>query len=114
MSLPVFSQENLFAAGNELSGFLPDDDPMMIFSRQFYPRFSDQEFEDCYSPNGRPAVSPRLLACVTLLQYREHLKRRLEAAAAVIRRLDWKIALHLPVYENTSFDPSTLCYFRRR
>jgi transposase len=113
MSLPLYSQENLFAAGNELSGFLPDDDPMMIFSRQFYPCFTDQEFEDCYSQDGRPAVSPRLLACVTLLQFREHLSD-VEAAAAVIRRLDWKIALHRPIYENTSFDPSTLCYFRRR
>jgi transposase len=113
MSLPDYSQEPLFAAANELPNLLPEDDPMMIFGRLIYPTFKDQEFESCYAENGRPAISPAFLACVTLLQYRENLSDS-ESAAAVIRRLDWKIALHLPVWENTSFDPSTLCYFRRR
>jgi hypothetical protein len=31
-----------------------------------------------------------------------------------VRRLDWKIALHLPVGKKTSFHPSTLCYYRKR
>ncbi len=31
-----------------------------------------------------------------------------------MRRLDWKIALHLPIDQKDSFDPSTLCYFRKR
>lgn len=113
MSLPESGQEHLFAAGNELPEFLPEDDPMMIFSREIYPSFSDREFQGCYSKEGRPAISPAFLACVTLLQFREHMSDA-EAAGAVVRRLDWKIALHLPVYENTTFDPSTLCYFRRR
>ena len=113
MSLPEFGHESLFAAGNELPDLLPEDDPMMIFSREIFPGFSDEEFEACYSENGRPAISPSFLACVTLLQFREHLSD-VEAAEAVVRRLDWKIALHLPVFEKASFDPSTLCYFRRR
>ena len=114
MSLPVSSQASLFAAANELPDLLPEDDPMMIFSRSIYPSFRDQDFEACYSEGrGRPAISPAFLACVTLLQYRENLSD-FETSAAVIRRLDWKIALHLPVWKNTSFDPSTLSYFRRR
>jgi hypothetical protein len=36
------------------------------------------------------------------------------ASEAVVMRLDWKIALHLPIEQNRSFDPSTLCYFRKR
>jgi hypothetical protein len=32
MSLPKDSQEKLFTATNEFKGFLPDDDPMMVFS----------------------------------------------------------------------------------
>ena len=32
----------------------------------------------------------------------------------MVRRLDWKIALRLPIYQIVSFDPSTLTYFRRR
>jgi transposase len=113
MSLPESSQKLLFAAGNELPDLLPDDDPMIIFSRVIYPSFNDQEFEDCYSEKGRPAISPAFLACVTMLQFRENLSD-CETAKAVVRRLDWKIALHLPIWENVSFDPSTLTYFRRR
>lgn len=67
MSLPESGQEHLFAAGNELPDLLPEDDPMMIFSRVVYPGFSDQEFQTCYSSKGRPAVSPAFLACVTLV-----------------------------------------------
>ena len=113
MSLPESSQESLFAAGNELPNLLPDDDPMVIFSRDIYPAFHDREFESCYSDAGRPAISPAFLACVTLLQFRENLSD-LETSRAVVRRLDWKIALHIPVFQNVSFDPSTLTYFRRR
>jgi IS5 family transposase len=35
-----------------------------------------------------------------------------EASESCIRRLDWKITLHLPIEKNDSFDASTLCYFR--
>ena len=113
MSLAGSSQDSLFAAGIELPDLLPDDDPMMIFSRVIFPSFNDQEFEECYSERGRPAISPAFLACVTMLQFRENLSDA-ETARAVVRRLDWKIALHLPVWERVSFDPSTLTYFRRR
>lgn len=87
--------------------------PLAIFSRVIYPAFGDREFEFCYSEIGRPAISPAFLACVTLLQFRENLSDA-ETSRAVIRRLDWKIALHIPVWEKLSFDPSTLTYFRRR
>lgn len=113
MSLPESSQESLFAAGNELPELLPEDDPMMIFSQTIFPAFQDREFESCYAESGRPAISPAFLACVTLLQFRENLSD-LETAKAVVRRLDWKIALHIPVFQSVSFDPSTLTYFRRR
>ncbi len=113
MSLKESSQEELFTATNELEDFLPEDDPMMIFGRIIYPAFSDKDFADCYSTKGRNAISPAFLACVTLLQFRENLSDT-ETSEAVVRRLDWKIALHLPVLKKLSFDPSTLCYFRRR
>lgn len=113
MSLPNNLQDELFTATNELPDFLPEDDLMMIFSRIIYPGFNDKDFTDCYSTKGRNAISPAFLACVTLLQFRENLSDT-ETAEAVVRRLDWKIALHLPVLKNVSFDPSTLCYFRKR
>jgi transposase len=113
MSLPKDSQEKLFTATNEFKGFLPDDDPMTVFSNTIYPVFKDEEFADCYSEKGRNAISPAFLACVTLLQFRENLSDT-ETAEACVRRIDWKIALRLPVQQNVSFDPSTLCYFRKR
>jgi len=113
MSLPKNHQEDLFSAIDELPDFLPEDDPMMVFSREIYPIFKDEDFAYCYSNKGRNAISPAFLACVTLLQFRENLSDP-ETAEAVIRRLDWKIALHLRLRENVSFDSSTLCYYRRR
>ena len=113
MSLPKNQQEELFTVINELPDFLPEDDPMMVFSKTIYSAFTDKDFEDCYSTKGRNAISPAFLACVTLLQFRENLSDP-ETAEAVVRRLDWKIALHLRLRENVSFDSSTLCYYRRR
>ena len=62
MSLPESSQEQLFAAGNELPGLLSEDDPMMIFSNVIYPSFRGRDFEMCYSDSGRPPISPAFLA----------------------------------------------------
>ena len=113
MSLPQNQREELFSADKELVDFLPADDPMVVFSREIYPAFKDEDFAQYYSNKGRWATSPAFLACVTILQFRENLSDP-EAAEACVRRLDWKIALHLPVIEKTSFHPSTLCYYRRR
>ena len=85
----------------------------MVFSNTIYPVFKDGEFADCYSEKGRNAISPAFLACVTLLQFRENLPDT-ETAEACVRRIDWKIALRLPIRQNVSFYPSTLCYFRKR
>ena len=113
MSLGNNSHEDIFAASNVLKDFLDDDDPMLVFSREIYPLFSDKEFAALYSSKGRNAISPAFLSLVTLLQFMENLSDP-EAAAACIKRIDWKIALHIPLEKNTSFNPSTLCYFRRR
>ena len=113
MSLNKDSQEKLFTAITELQDFLPEDDPMMVFEKTIYPAYKDEDFAECYSTKGRNAISPAFLACVTLLQFRENLSDT-ETAEACVRRLDWKIALHLPIAQNVSFDSSTLCYFRKR
>ena len=87
MSLPKNQQEEQFTVINELPDFLPEDDPMIVFSKTIYPAFSDKDFADCYSIKGRNAISPGFLACVTLLQFRENLSDP-ETAKAVIWRLD--------------------------
>lgn len=72
----------------------------------------DTQFADLYESTGRAAISPSLLALVTLFQFLEDLPDR-EAAAQVVVRLDWKYALHLPL-GYTGFDYSCLCHFRQR
>src|SRR4030066_334642 len=109
----IEKQKELFTANNILQGFLKEEDPMMIFSKEIYPIFSDDDFKDCYSEIGRNGISPAFLSAITILQWKEHLSDE-ETAEACINRLDWKIALHIPIEKNTSFDPSTLCYFRKR
>jgi transposase len=72
----------------------------------------DEQFAGLYEPTGRHAVSPAVLALVTLFQHLEQIPDR-EAATMVVSRLDWKYALHLPL-EDAGFDYSDLCHFRQR
>lgn len=72
----------------------------------------DEDFRSLYTPIGGPAISPALLALVTVFQMMEKLPDRL-AAEAVVLRIDWKYALHLPLdYEG--FHYTNLEHFRQR
>lgn len=113
MTLRINEQDDLFSAHVTMAGFLSDDDPMIVFSREIFPLFSDECFIGIYADTGRGAISPALLAMVTILQYQEHLSDE-EATEACVKRLDWKIALHLPIDARQQFDSSTLCRFRNR
>lgn len=62
-------------------------------------------------PDGEKAqLSLRLLALVTIFQFKENLPDR-QAADAVRTRLDWKYALHLPL-NHPGLNPFSLCVFR--
>ncbi len=113
MSLKKNPQEELFTTANELKDFLPDNDPMMMFGKTIYSALKDEDFADCYSTKGRNAKSPSFLVLVTLLQFRESLSDT-ETSEACVRRIDWRIALHLPIDQKENFDPSTRVYFSRR
>jgi transposase len=88
------------------------DDPYRMIGEHLAELVTDAEFAGLYEPTGRAAVSPSLLALVTLFQFLEDLPDR-EAARQVVVRLDWKYALHLPLGD-PGFDFSCLSYFRRR
>jgi len=113
MSLRPENEDNLYGAHRTMIKILPEDDPMVIFSKEIYPIFQDEDFKECYSNLGKRATSPAFLSMVTLLQFRENMSDD-EAREACIRRIDWKIALHVPVEESKCFDASLLCKFRRR
>ena len=72
----------------------------------------DEDFSALFPPRGQPALSPWLLALVTLLQFRENLADR-QAAEAVRARIDWKYLLGLEL-DDPGFDFSVLCEFRAR
>lgn len=74
--------------------------------------FTDDEFAAVFPSRGRPAISPALLAFVSVLQFGEGLTDR-QAAHAVRARIDWKYALGLEL-DDTGFDHSVLCEFRAR
>jgi len=91
---------------------LPATNPYRVLGDRLAELIADTEFAALYEPTGRTALSPALLALVTLFQFLEDVPDR-EAATLVAVRLDWKYALHLPL-AYAGFDFSCLCYFRQR
>lgn len=73
---------------------------------------NEDEFAELYEPTGRGAISPLLLALVTVFQMLEKVPDRL-AAEYVVSRIDWKYALHLPI-GYTGFHFCDLSAFRQR
>jgi transposase len=74
---------------------LKDDSPYRLTGDQLFEHLCDTDFTNWYSTEGKPGISPVILAFVTVCQFREKLPDR-QAAEALWRRLDWKYALHLP------------------
>lgn len=91
---------------------LPADHPLVLMGDRWSSFVTDADFADLYGAEGRPALSPAVLALVTLLQGWEFLSDR-RAAQMVITRVDWKYALHLGL-TYAGFDHSVLCEFRQR
>jgi transposase len=84
----------------------------LLIGDQLADLFAEVDFAPLYAADGKPAVSPNLLALVTVFQFMENLPDR-EAADAVRSRIDWKYALHLAL-SDTGFDASVLSEFRDR
>jgi len=91
---------------------LDDDDPYKLIGDLLYEDYRDEDFADLYHKEGKPALSPVLVALVLVLQALENLSDR-KAAIAVECHLKWKYALHLPL-DDHGFDASVLCEFRKR
>jgi len=91
---------------------LSADSPYKLIGDQLFEQYADADFADLYATAGKPAISPVLLAFVTVFQFLEKLSDR-QAAEAMRVRLDWKYALRLPL-EYAGFDFSVLSEFRDR
>lgn len=91
---------------------LKANDPYCLIGDQLFEQLHEADYADLYSAEGKPGISPVILAFVSVFQYLEKLADR-QAAVALRMRLDWKYALHLPLdYEG--FDFSVLSEFRDR
>jgi len=91
---------------------LPENSPYRLIGERLFDEFPERAYADLYSPEGKPAVSPVILAFVTVFQFLEKLADR-PAAEGIRVRLDWKYALHLPL-TYAGFDFSVLSEFRQR
>jgi transposase len=91
---------------------LPETDPYRVIGDRLGDSVRDEDFAELYKPTGRDAVWPALLAMVTVFQFQGNIPDR-EAAEMVVRRVDWKYALHLPL-DYPGFDFTDLHNFRDR
>ena len=90
----------------------PKGNAIMRLRDALGPIYTDEQFHALFPQDGQPALSPGLLALVTVLQFAEGLSDR-QAADAVRARIDWKYALALEL-DDAGFDASVLCEFRSR
>jgi transposase len=74
--------------------------------------FADEPFAEAFGVRGAPALSPGVLALVTVLQYCEGLTDR-QATAMAVRAIDWKYALGVELGD-PGFDFTVLSKFRAR
>lgn len=91
---------------------LDEDSAYRLIGEKLFERFHEQDFVDFYSVEGKPGISPIILAFVTVFQFMERLPDR-QAAESLRMRMDWKYALHLPLVYG-GFDYSVLSEFRDR
>jgi transposase len=90
----------------------PKGNAIMRLRDALGPIYADEQFTALFPEDGQPALSPGLLALVTVLQFAEGLADR-QAANAVRARIDWKYALALEL-NDPGFDASVLSEFRSR
>ena len=101
--------EETLKVGQEI---LEPENLMRKIGEQYGELVKDEDFLSMYPKIGQPALSPALLALVSILQAQEHLSDRM-AVRMVVTRIDWKYALHLPLCYK-GFDASVLSEFRDR
>ena len=91
---------------------LAPSDPYRVIGEQINDLMSEDDFAFMYSPRGRGAICPLVLALILVFQAREKIGDR-TAAEFAVRRLDWLYALHLPL-DWGGFHHTDLTNFRKR
>ncbi len=106
-------QSSFYDADCICEELVPRDSFYRKFRENVWPLINDGQFQALYcTDNGRPAISPGLLAMATILQfYRDLSDREMERAA--MYDIEIKYALGLCIDERP-FDHSSLYDFRKR
>ncbi len=75
----------------------PKGNAIMRLRDSLGPIYTDEQFTALFPDDGQPALSPGLLALVTVLQFAEGLSDR-QAAEAVRARIDWKYGQEVKLF----------------
>jgi transposase len=86
LDLPWSMPEEMKRIGQKL---LKENDPYRLIGDELFAQLHEEEFADLYSAEGKPGISPVILAFVSVFQFMEKLGDR-QAAQALRMRLDWK------------------------
>jgi transposase len=109
----ITKQSSFLDADYICERLVPQDSFYRKFKELVTPLIKDEHFEHMYcQDNGRPAISPALLACACILQFYRGLSDR-EIERACTFDIEIKHALGLEMDERP-FDHSTLGNFRQR
>ena len=113
MIKPREKQGSFYDADYICEQLIPQDSFYRRFREIVAPLIRDKQFELMYcQDNGRPAISPSLLAMATILQFNKDLSDR-EMERACMYDIEIKYALDLALDERP-FDHSSLGDFRKR
>ncbi len=113
MLKPVDRQGSFYDADYICAQLIPQDSFYRKFREMVEPLLKDKQFESMYcKDNGRPAISPSLLAMATILQFHKNLSDR-DMEQACMYDIQIKYALGLSLDERP-FDHSSLGDFRKR
>jgi transposase len=113
MLKPVKRQSSFYDADYICEQLIPQDSFYRKFREIVSSLIKDEQFDSMYcKDNGRPAISPSLLAMATILQFHKNLSDR-EMEQACMYDIQIKYALGLALDERP-FDHSSLGDFRKR
>jgi transposase len=113
MLKPVKRQGSFYDVDYICEQLIPQDSFYRKFREMLAALIKDKQFESMYcKDNGRPAISPSLLAMTTILQFHKNLSDR-EMEQACMYDIQIKYALGLALDERP-FDHSSLGDFRKR
>jgi transposase len=106
-------QSSFYDADYICEQLIPEDSFYRKFREIVWPLIKEEQFEALYcANNGRPALSPSLLAMATILQFhRNHSDREMERACMYDIEIKYALGLRL---DERPFDHSSLGDFRKR